>query len=163
MRAAFRPEPVREPEEVLLVALLGGAAAAWPLAARGQQGGPTRRIGVLMPGTESDQEEQSRVTAFQQGLARAGWTDGRNVQIDYRWGALDTDRMRTIATELVGLQPDVLFAGNTTTLAALRQATRSIPIVFTLVADPIGGGFVASLARPGGNITGLMATEAPLV
>ena len=102
------------------------------------------------------------VTAFQQVLARLGWTDGRNVRIDYRWGALDVERMRTFATELVGLQPDVLFAGNTPTLAALRQATRSIPIVFTLVSDPIGGGFVASLARPGGNITGFLTVEPPM-
>jgi putative ABC transport system substrate-binding protein len=132
------------------IAGLGGAAA-WPVVARAQQ---ARRIGVLMPGTESDQDGQSRVTAFQQGLAKLGWTDARNVQIDYRWGALDPDRMRTFATELVGLRPDVLFAGNTTALAALQRATRSIPIVFALVGDPIGGGFVASLARPGGNITG---------
>jgi putative tryptophan/tyrosine transport system substrate-binding protein len=143
------------------ITLLGGAAA-WPLAARAQQSGPVRRIGVLMPGTESDQEEQSRVTAFQQGLAKAGWTNGRNVQIDYRWGALDIDRLRAFAIELVGLRPDVLFAGNTTTLAALQRATRSIPIVFALVADPIGGGFAASLARPGGNITGIMSAEPPL-
>jgi putative ABC transport system substrate-binding protein len=143
------------------ITLLGGAAA-WPLAARAQQAGPMRRVGVLMPGSESDTEEQSRVTAFQDGLAKAGWTNGRNVQIDYRWGALNSDRLAAFAIELVGLRPDVLFAGNTTALAALHRATRSIPIVFALVADPIGGGFVASLARPGGNITGIMATEAPL-
>jgi putative ABC transport system substrate-binding protein len=139
-----------------------GSAAAWPLTARAQQAQRMRRIGVLMPGTESDPEEQLRVTAFRQGVAKLGWTEGGNIQIDYRWGGLDIDRMRTFAMELVGLRPDVLFAGNTTTLAALRQETRSIPIVFTLVADPIGGGFVASLARPGGNITGFMSTEAPL-
>jgi putative ABC transport system substrate-binding protein len=143
------------------ITLIGGAAAL-PLAARAQQGGPMGRVGVLMPGAESDQEEQSRLTAFQQGLAKAGWTDGRNVQIDYRWGALDIGRTRAFAIELVGLRPDVLFAGNTTTVAALQRATRSIPIVFALVTDPIGGGFVASLARPGGNITGIMSTEAPL-
>ena len=144
------------------ITLLGGAAATWPLAARAQQGGPMRRVGALMPGSETDMEEQSRVTGFQQGLAKTGWTNGHNVQIDYRWGALDTDRTRAFAIELVGLRPDVLFAGNTTTLAALQRATRSIPIVFALVADPVGGGFVASLARPGGNITGIMSTEAPL-
>jgi putative ABC transport system substrate-binding protein len=143
------------------ITLLGGVAG-WPVAAGAQQPNRVRRIGMLMPGTESDQDGQSRVTAFQQGLAMLGWTDGRNVQIDYRWGALDLGRMRAFATELVDLRPDVLFAGNTTALAALRPATRSIPIVFTLVADPFGGGFVASLARPGGNITGFMATEAPL-
>jgi putative ABC transport system substrate-binding protein len=145
------------------ITLLGGTAAAWPLAARGQQGGAVPRVGVLMPGTESDQEEQSRLTAFQQGLAKAGRTNGHDVQIDYRWGALDIDRTRAFAIELVGLRPDVLFAGNATTLAALQRATRSIPIVFALVSDPIGGGFVASLARPGGNITGIMPTDgAPL-
>jgi putative tryptophan/tyrosine transport system substrate-binding protein len=122
-----------------------------------------RRAGVLMPGRESDTEEQTRVTAFQQGLAKAGWTNGRNVQIDYRWGALDSDRLGAFAIELVGLRPDVLFAGNSTALVALARATRSIPIVFALVADPIGGGFVATLARPGGNITGIMGLDgAPL-
>jgi putative ABC transport system substrate-binding protein len=145
------------------IAGLGTSAIAWPLAARAQQPAMPR-IGVLMPGTESDQEEQLRITAFQQGLAKLGWIDSRKLQIDYRWGALDIERMRTFATELVGLRPDVLFAGNTTTLAALQQATRAIPIpiVFTLVADPIGLGFVASLARPGGNITGFMFTEPSL-
>ena len=143
------------------ITLLGGAAAAWPLAARAQQTA-MHRVGVLMPGTESDQEEQSRLTAFQQGLAKAGWMNGRNAQIDYRWGALDLDRLRALAIELVGLQPDVLFAGNTTALAALQRATRSVPIVFALVADPIGGGFVASLLRPGGNITGILSAEPPL-
>jgi putative tryptophan/tyrosine transport system substrate-binding protein len=140
------------------IAGLAGAAT-WPVVARAQQAA-VPRIGVLMPGTESDQEEQLRVTAFQQGLAKLGWT--RKVQVDYRWGALDIERMSRFATELVGLRPDVLFAGNTTTLAALQRATHDIPIVFTLVADPIGGGFVASLARPGGNITGFMSTEPPL-
>src|SRR5262249_9046221 len=139
-----------------------GAAAAWPIAASAQQGDRIRRIGVLMPGTERDQDGQSRITAFQQGLAKMGWVDGRNVQIDYRWGALDIDRLRASAAGLVRLRPDVLFAGNTTALVALQRATRSIPIVFTLVNDPIGGGFVTSLARPGGNITGFMSGEAPL-
>jgi len=143
------------------ITLLGGAAV-WPLAARAQQGGPMRRVGALMPGSETDMEEQSRVTGFQQGLAKTGWTKGHNVQIDYRWGALDTDRTRAFAIELVGLRPDVLFAGNTTALAALHRATRSIPIVFALVTDPIGGGFVASLARPGGNVTGFMSVEPPV-
>jgi len=143
------------------MAMLGGAAA-WPLAARAQQGTPMRRIGVLMPGSEGDKEEQARVTAFQQGLAKAGWMNGRNAQIDYRWGALDLDRLRALAIELVALRPDVLFAGNTTALAALQRATRSVPIVFALVADPIGGGFVASLLRPGGNITGILSAEPPL-
>jgi putative tryptophan/tyrosine transport system substrate-binding protein len=128
-----------------------GSAAAWPVVARAQQAERMRRIGVLMPGTEGDPDGRVRVTGFQQGLAKLGWTEAGNVQIDYRWGALDPDRMRIFATELVGLRPDVLLAGNTTALAALQRATRSIPIVFTLVTDVIGGGFVASLARPGGQ------------
>jgi ABC-type uncharacterized transport system substrate-binding protein len=144
------------------MALLGGTAVAGPIAAMAQQSRTIRRIGVLMPGSESDPEGQARITALQEGLAKGGWSTGRNVQIDVRWAGTDIARMLTLARELVGLRPDVLFAGNTTTLAALQQATRSIPIVFTLVADPIGGGFVASLARPGGNITGFMNTEPPL-
>jgi len=144
------------------ITLLGGVLAGWPLAARAQEGRLMRRVGVLMPGAESDQEEQSRLMAFQQGLANAGWTNGHNVQTDYRWGALDIDRTRAFAIELVSLRPDVLFAGNTTTVAVLQRATRSIPIVFALVADPVGRGFVASLARPGGNITGISGTEPPL-
>jgi putative ABC transport system substrate-binding protein len=148
------------------ITLLGGAAAAssslWPLAARAQQGGPMRRVGALISAAESDQGGQARLAAFQHGLEKLGWTDGRNVRIDTRWGGFGNDRMRTFAAELVGLRPDVLFASGTTPLAALRQATRSIPIVFALVSDPIGGGFVASLARPGGNVTGFMATEPPL-
>ena len=102
------------------------------------------------------------MAAFQQGLAKLGWTDGRNIQIDYRWGDADIERIRALAAELVALHPDVLFVGGTPALAALRQATRSIPIVFTRVADPIGMGFVASLARPGGNITGFLIEEPPL-
>jgi len=144
------------------IVCLGSAAAFWPLAARAQQQARMLRIGVLMPGTESDQDGQLRITTFQQALAKLGWTEAHNVEIDYRWAALDPDGMRKFATELVGLRPDVLLAGNTTALAALQRATPSIPIVFTLVADPIGGGFVASLARPGGNITGFGGTEAPL-
>jgi putative tryptophan/tyrosine transport system substrate-binding protein len=142
--------------------IAGLGSAAWPLAARAQQQVLMRRVGVLLPGTEGDQDGQLRVAGFQQGLAKFGWTEAGNLQIDYRWGALDPDRLRTFATELVSLRPDVLLAGNTTALAALQRATRSVPIVFTLVADPIGGGFVASLARPGGNITGFGGTEAPL-
>src|SRR5437660_12886107 len=101
------------------ITLLGGAVAGWPLAARAQQGGPMRRLGVLMPWSESDQQGQVYVTAFQQGFAKLGWTHGRNVRIDYRWGTLDIDSMRKFANELVGLRPDVLFAGNTPTLAVL--------------------------------------------
>jgi putative ABC transport system substrate-binding protein len=139
-----------------------GAAATWLVAARAQQPAPMRRIGVLMQMAESDRQGQLRVAAFRQSLEKLGWTAGRNVQIDHRWGDLDVERMRKFATELVGLRPDVLFAGDTSTLAALRPETRSIPIVFAVVSDPIGGGFVASLARPGGNITGFTPVEPPL-
>ena len=142
--------------------MLGGTTLGWPLAARAQQGGPMRRIGALVPGPENDEQEQLRLAAFEQGLAKLGWIDGRDVRIDYRWRAGETDRARALATELVGLRPDVLLATSTPTLAALRRATRSIPIVFTTVADPIGSGFVASLARPGGNITGFILNEPPL-
>ena len=138
-----------------------GSTAAWPLAARAQQPVPMRRIGVLMQMAESDRQGQLRIAAFRQSLEKLGWTDGRNVRIDYRWGDLDVERMRKLASELVGLRPDVLFAGDTSTLAALQPETRSIPIVFAVVGDPIGGGFVASLARPGGNITGFIPVEPP--
>jgi putative tryptophan/tyrosine transport system substrate-binding protein len=112
---------------------------------------------------EIDQDGQLFKTGFELGLAKLGWIDGRNVLIDYRWGAGEIDRMRRFATELVGLRPDVLLGSDTATLAALQEATQSIPIVFALVADPIGGRFVASLARPGGNITGFIPIEPPMV
>jgi putative ABC transport system substrate-binding protein len=121
-----------------------------------------RRIGVLVPSPESDEDAQSRLAAFGQSLGKLGWIDGRNIRIDYRWGAADIDRVRTLASELVGVRPDVLFASGTPAVTALRQATREIPIVFTTVTDPIGSGFVASLARPGGNVTGFMTVEPPL-
>jgi putative ABC transport system substrate-binding protein len=144
-----------------MIALLGGAAA-WPVAARAQQTGPMRRIGVLSGLGDGDPVQQSFMAAFQQGLAKLGWADGRNIRIDYRWGDGDTERIRASAAELVALHPDVLFVATTPALAALRQATRSIPIVFTQVGDPIGSGFVASLARPSGNITGFLIEEPPL-
>jgi putative ABC transport system substrate-binding protein len=145
------------------ITLLGGAAAAWPLAARAQaqQTGSMQRVGVLSGISEDDPAQQSFISAFQEGLAKLGWTDGRNIRIDYRRGD-DTERIRAWAAELVDLHPDVIFVATTPALAALRQATRSIPMVFTRVADPIGGGFVASLARPGGNITGFLVEEPPL-
>ena len=139
-----------------------GSAAILPLAAHAQQTGPMRRIGVLSGLGKDDPVEQSYMAAFRQGLAKLGWTADRNIQIDYRWGAGNIERIRASAAELVALHPDVLFVGSTPALAALRQATRSIPIVFTEVADPIGSGFVASLARPGGNITGFLFDEPPL-
>jgi ABC-type uncharacterized transport system substrate-binding protein len=141
------------------ITLLGGAAAAWPLAARAQQAERVRRIGVLVPLTADDPESQRRVTAFVQGLQELGWTDGRNVRIDIRWTAGDADRMRRQAVELVALGPDVILASGGTVVAALLQASRAVPIVFTLTPDPVGAGFVASLARPGGNATGFTGFE----
>jgi putative ABC transport system substrate-binding protein len=136
-----------------------GAAAAWPLAARAQQPSGMRRIGVLMDLAENDPEGEARIAAFLQGLAQLGWTDGRNVRIDTRWGAGDADRTRRQAAELIALAPDVILATGTPSLGPLLQATRTVPIVFMLVVDPVGGGFVDSLARPGGNATGFTIFE----
>jgi ABC-type uncharacterized transport system substrate-binding protein len=128
------------------ITLLGGAAG-WPLAARAQQAERRRLIGVLMGGAGRDPVEQARLAAFLGGLQQLGWTDGRNVRIDTRWPAGDADR-RTYAAELVGLAPDVIVASATASVAALQQASRSVPIVFANVIDPVGAGFVASLAQP---------------
>jgi len=141
------------------ITLLGGAAAAWPLAARAQQPERMRRIGMLVLYTEGDSTGQTRVAAFRQALQQSGWTEGRNVSIDYRWGIGDAERARTSAADLVTLAPDVIVGNGTAALAALRQATRSIPIVFVAVTDPVGAGYVQSLARPGGNITGFSTFE----
>ena len=141
------------------IALLGGAAA-WPLAARAQQPERMRRIGVLMASSADDSENQARMAAFQQGLAQLGWTDGRNVRIDTRWATTNADDLRRHATELAALAPDVLVAANgSSTVAPLLQATRTVPIVFVIVVDPVGAGFVTSLARPGGNATGFLMFE----
>jgi putative ABC transport system substrate-binding protein len=140
------------------ITLLGGAAA-WPLAARAQQGERMRRIGVLMTVAADDPESQRRMTAFVQGLQELGWTDGRNVRIDTRWSAADADIGRRYAAELVALAPDVILASGGTVVGALLQASRTVPIVFTLTVDPVGAGFVASLARPGGNATGFTGYE----
>ena len=144
------------------ITLLGGAAAAWPLAARAQQPDRMRRIGVLMGGGENDPEGKSYLAGFTQGLADFGWTDGRNLRMEVRWAAADVDRMRMFAKELVGLQPDVILSHTTLATAALQRETRTIPIVFASVGDPVGDGFVASLPRPGGNITGFGSTEASM-
>jgi putative tryptophan/tyrosine transport system substrate-binding protein len=141
------------------ITLLGGAAAAWPLAARAQQPERMRRIGVLMGGAESDPENRARLAAFLDGLQQLGWTEGRNVRIDVRWPAASADRYRTDAAELVGLAPDVILASASASVAAVQQASRSVPIVFANVIDPVGAGFVASLAQPGGNATGFTAFE----
>jgi putative ABC transport system substrate-binding protein len=138
--------------------LLGGTAA-WPLAARAQQGERMRRIGVLMPNAADDPEYQARITAFLKELAQLGWIDGRNARIDTRWGVADADRIRKYAAELVALAPDVIWVNSSPALAALLQATRTVPIVFTGVTDPVGAGFVDSLARPGSNATGFAVFE----
>jgi putative ABC transport system substrate-binding protein len=135
---------------------LVGTAVAWPVVARGQQSEQMRRIGVLMLFAKDNPETQARITAFLQGLQKLGWIEGRNLQIEYRWGSGDPQKA---ATELVGLSPDVIFANSTPAVAALQQATRSVPIVFAQVADPVSAGFVASLAKPGGNITGFAAID----
>jgi putative ABC transport system substrate-binding protein len=135
-----------------------GAAAGWPLAARAQE--RVRLIGVVFGGVETDPEFQARAAAFRQALRQLGWTDGGNIRIDIHWGAGDTQVVRKIASDVVALAPDVIFAvGGNPTIAALQQATRTIPIVFVGVTDPVGAGFVASLARPAGNVTGFMPLE----
>ena len=141
------------------VALLGGVAAAWPLAARAQQPEQMRRIGVLTNLVADDPEAQARVGAFLQGLQELGWAVGRNMRIEYRWGAGDADRTRGYAAELVALAPDVILTSGASALAPLLQATRSVPVVFAQVPDPVGAGFVNSLARPGGNTTGFITYE----
>jgi putative ABC transport system substrate-binding protein len=141
------------------ITLISGAAA-WPIAARAQQRERVRRIGVLAGGGGADDPDaQARNAAFLQGLALLGWTVGRNVRIDARWGLANADHIRKYAAELVALEPDVILAGGTATVAPLLQVTRTVPIVFAGVADPVGAGFVNSLARPGGNATGFMQFE----
>jgi putative tryptophan/tyrosine transport system substrate-binding protein len=142
------------------ITLLGGAAAtAWPRATRAQQGDRMRRIGVLMTFAADDPAGQTRLLAFAQTLAQSGWTDGRNVRIDLRWGAGDPERIRKYVAELVALAPDVILTVGSGTTGPLLQATRAVPVVFVQVADPVGAGFVDSLARPGGNATGFTPFE----
>jgi putative tryptophan/tyrosine transport system substrate-binding protein len=136
-----------------------GSAAAWPLIAVAQQSDRMRRIGVLMGFAESDPEGQALVAAFREGLQQLGWTEGRNVRIDYRWTALDKELMQRFAKGLVALQPEVILTQSTPATAVLLQQTRTIPIVFGLLADPIGSGFVASFPRPGGNVTGFVTMQ----
>jgi ABC-type uncharacterized transport system substrate-binding protein len=141
------------------ITLLGGTVIAWPLAASAQQGERMRRIGVLMPSANADSEYQARMAAFVQELQKLGWTDGRNARIDSRWGEGDAGLTRKYAAELVALRPDVVMAISSPAVASLLQVTRTIPIVFAAVADPVGGGYVESLAKPGGNVTGFTAFE----
>jgi putative ABC transport system substrate-binding protein len=141
------------------ISLIGGVVAAWPLAARAQQAERARRVGVLMTQAEDDPEGQTRLLALAQGLQESGWTIGRNVRIDTRWGQGDAERYRRYAAELVALAPDVILVNGPAALAQLQQATRSVTILFVNVVDPVGAGFVASVARPGGNATGFMLSE----
>jgi len=143
------------------IALLGGASGAWPFALRAQQGERMRRIGVLIGAAagEADADATAGVAAFQEGLRQLGWTEGHNVRINMRWGASDGDRIRKFAAELIALAPDVILVTGSQAAAPLLQATRTVPVVFVNVGDPVGAGFVESLARPGGNATGFMLFE----
>ena len=140
------------------ITLLGGAAA-WPVMARAQQAERMRRIGILLPAAENDAEYQARVGAFLQGLQQLGWTDGRNLRIDTRWATTDAADIRRHAAELAALAPDAILAHGASTVGPLLQATRTVPVVFPIVGDPVAAGFVDSLARPGGNATGFMTVE----
>jgi putative tryptophan/tyrosine transport system substrate-binding protein len=144
------------------VAGLGGAAATWPLVAHAQQPERMRRIGVLMNGTETYTASKANLAAFQKALRKLGWIDDQNLRADYRWSAGDPERMRTYATELVALAPDVILTASSANLAALQRATRAIPIVFVLVSEPIAQGFTSSLAHPDGNITGFAEYESAM-
>jgi putative ABC transport system substrate-binding protein len=144
------------------ITLLGGAAAAWPLEARAQLGERMRRIGALIGGAETDPESRARVAALREGLEQRGWSEGRNLRIDYRWASADSDRIRAFAAELVATAPEAIFAHTTPATTRLLEATRNIPIVFASVSDPVGDGIVASFARPGGNVTGFTNVEASI-
>ena len=141
------------------ITLLGGAAAAWPLAARAQQSERVRRVGVVSALAEDDPESVTRRAAFEQALKALGWTNGSNLRVDYRWTAVDAERAANIAAEMVALAPDVILTSGNIVLAPMMQATRTIPIVFVQAIDPVGSGFVKSLARPGGNVTGFTQFE----
>jgi putative ABC transport system substrate-binding protein len=136
-----------------------GSAAAWPVVARAQQGDRVRRIGVLMSIDENDPLAKTRLSAFTRALADLGWIEGRNVRMEYRWGAPDVARARKVAAELIALAPDVILASASPTVAGLQEVTRTVPIVFVNVIDPVGAGFVESMSRPGGNTTGFTAFE----
>src|SRR5262245_3913598 len=142
-----------------VITLLGGAAAAWPLAARAQQGERMRSVGVLTPFAAHNTEGQNRVTAFAQALQQLGWSVGQNARLHYRWGDGTSATMQKYAAEMVALAPDVILADSSAAVAPLLQATQTIPIVFAIVADPVGAGYVESLARPGGNATGFTPFE----
>jgi putative tryptophan/tyrosine transport system substrate-binding protein len=141
------------------ITIVGATAATWPLAARAQQQESVRRVGVLSGRTVDDPDAQAWIAAFRQGLHELGWSEGRNLQIDYRWAGPDPTRIKVFAAELVGTSPDVILANTSPSVAALREVTRTIPVVFVGIGDPVGQGFVASLERPGGNITGFAGFE----
>jgi putative ABC transport system substrate-binding protein len=145
-----------------LIAMVGGAAVVWPLAARAQQPDRKPRIDVLMGYAEKDLDAKAQLSAFTHRLHELGWTEGRNVRMDFRWASGNVDQVRMFARELVDLQPDVILAQTTPVTAALQQETRTIPIIFVVVVDPVGSGFVASLTNPGGNLTGFLNLEASL-
>lgn len=139
-----------------------GSLAAWPLAARAQHSDRVRRVGILMGGYEGDSQAEAGLATFKDSLKALGWTDGQNIKLDIRWARADVERMKAAAKELVGLQPDLIVTHTTQPTAALQHETKTIPIVFLIVSDPVGSGFVASLPRPGGNITGFINLEASL-
>jgi putative tryptophan/tyrosine transport system substrate-binding protein len=141
------------------ITVLGGSAAAWPLALRAQQPTGIRRIGVLMSAAENDPEYRAFLAGFREGLQKLGWIEGSNFRIDYRWDSLDAESIQQFAKELVALQPDLILTQNTPTTTAVLQQTRTIPIIFANASDPVGSGFVASLPRPGGNVTGFINIE----
>ena len=145
-----------------LIALLGGGVAAWPALAHAQPAGPARVIGVLLGYASSNPAAQSRVAAFRDALAKLGWTEGHNLRIELRWAEGNADRIGTLAKELVDLRPDAIFGSTTPVVDALARATRTIPIVFVVVSDPVGSGFASSLAHPGGNVTGFTAVESEM-
>ena len=144
------------------ITILGAAAATWSLAARAQLADRVRRIGVLLPGDENDPLFKTRLSAFTQALADSGWTDGRNARLDLRWAGSDINRIRAFAHELVGLQPDIIVTDTTPTTVAVQRETRTIPIVFANLSDPVAVGIVARVDRPGGNITGFALYEPSL-
>src|ERR1700730_1398120 len=159
-RAYMRFKRLRRREFITLFG--GAAAAAWPLAAHAQQPDRVPRIGLLMMYAESDAKGQAFVAAFREGLRKLGWTEGHNVRLDYRWATSDLESIQRFANELVTLQPDLILSSSAPTTASLLQKTRVIPIIFGNLIDPVGSGFVASLAQPGGNITGFVNFEASM-
>jgi putative ABC transport system substrate-binding protein len=144
------------------ITLLGGAAASWPLAARAQQPDRARRIGLLMSRSESNPDADARVVVLRAGLQKLGWTEGHNIRIDVRWAPPDSESMQRLAKELVALQPDLILSANTPLTASILQLTHTIPVIFANASDPVGSGFVANLARPGGNVTGFTNMEGSL-